>query len=445
MPLLQSKIGLILWDVVQEHFDEAEFLFGQWERALHSPKYNLTELGKTLERRLEAHIDGLVVGGPEVAARILHPELANAEEPARAKVAALALLLSEEAETAACVIDTALHAEGPLQQALARALTLASVEPLDGMLLERFRRSKAEPERAALLEILTGRGVDVGNLLRDCIESKDLQLLSAALDAAARFGHQEFAGIAEMHLRSDHPQVRANAMKASLALGSYIAWRLCLQSAQEAEVDDLNLLLLVAILGQPTDHQLLYAQLEDPKRTEWILWALGFCGTEQAGAACLAHLESKNVRVAKAAAEALSWIGGFDLNEQKFQTPTAEPGEDETLPPLEDEDLGAELDLDGVDNLPVPNVEVIIKWWKQNIGKLAQSQRNILGRPHSVAALVNALEVGSMWRRHGVALELDIRTGGAQHVSTDSFSLRQRRQIASLAESKDAQLSWVGA
>src|SRR6267142_1727129 len=92
----QGPPDLILWDVVEEHFNEAEFLFEQWERALHSPKYNLTELGATLERRLAAHLDGLVVGGRPVAKRTLEPELENASEPNRTIVAALALLFMEE-------------------------------------------------------------------------------------------------------------------------------------------------------------------------------------------------------------------------------------------------------------------------------------------------------------------------------------------------------------
>ncbi|MCC7155136.1 MAG: TIGR02270 family protein [Bryobacterales bacterium] len=442
-PIRHAKPDLILWDVVEEHFEEAEFLFEQWEGALRSPKYNLTELGATLEQRLEAHLDALLVGGPSVAERVLDPELANADEPVRATVAALALLLNEEAESAGRVIDTALHTDGPLQVALARALALASVEPLDRMLLERFRASRTEPERAVLLGILTSRGMDVGDLLRRCFESDDQRLVGAALDSAGRFGRREIIAVAERHLRSDHPRLRASAIKASLALGSRVAWQLCRELAQDPNIDDPDLMLLIAILGPPADHQILYSRLENSASVERILWTLGFCGTAQAGNACLTRLESKDERVAKAAAEAMAWIGGFDFNDERFQESPPEPSEDETLPSLEGDDLDVDLDLDGFDDLPTPNRAAITQWWKENSDRLAATQRNLLGCSHSPGTVIHALDVGPLWRRHGVALELDIRSGGELHVSTDAFSSRQRRQIETLARMSAGQWSRV--
>ena len=50
---------LILWDVEREHLKEAEFLFDLRQARLCSPHYTVSELGARLERRLEAHIDGL--------------------------------------------------------------------------------------------------------------------------------------------------------------------------------------------------------------------------------------------------------------------------------------------------------------------------------------------------------------------------------------------------
>jgi uncharacterized protein (TIGR02270 family) len=422
---------LILWDVVEEHFSEAEFLFEQWEHALRSPTYNLTKLGM-IERRLEAHLDGLVVGGRNVAARLLDSELANADEAGRATVAALALIFSGEEEAAGRVIETTLHAEAPLQQALARALMLARVGLLDRMLLARFRVAGPELQKAILLEVLTYRGVDVGDLLHPCSRSSDGRLISAVLDAAGRFGRRELISLAEEHLSSGHP-LGASALKTSLVLGSQEAWWRCRQLVQEPRVDDPDALLLVALLGQPADHHILYAQLENPAHIERILWALGFCGTSQAGDSCLACLESKEARVAKAAAEAMAWIGGFDLNDLRFRDSATEPGEDETLPPLKEDDLDADLGVDGLDDLPIPNRPAIALWWKESSGRLEPDQRYLLGRPYSAGTVVHALEAGSLWRRHGVALELGIRSRGEQHVSTDAFSSRQCRQIAMLA------------
>jgi uncharacterized protein (TIGR02270 family) len=426
---------LILWNVIEEHFNEAEFLFEEWERALHSPAYTLDELGATLEQRLESHLDGLLIGGPEVAERLLEPELENDTEPMRAVVAALVLLCSEEDAAINHVLEVSQGAEGALQEALARAPILSNAAQIDQMVLERFRAAQSDPEKAVWLEVLNGRGVDTGELLRPCFDSDNHRLVGAALEAVRRFARREMITVTEKHLRSEHSCVRLSALKASLAFGSRNAWQICLQLAKESDAHDPELLLLIAILGQPQEHQLLYALLDNSEGVEQLLWTLGFCGTVEAGNMCLPYLQSADERVAKAAAEAMAWIGGFDLNEDEFQlspVESEETEEDETLPPLEEDDLDGDLTLDGVDDLPDPNCEAIAHWWEENRGRLTHNQRYLLGQPFSPEAMVHALEVGSLWRRHGVALELSIRTGGEQHVSTDAFLSRQRRQIATL-------------
>jgi uncharacterized protein (TIGR02270 family) len=423
---------VILWDILEEHFDEAEFLFEQWERALYSPGYTLTELSVTIEPRLEAHLDGLLLGGREVAERLLDQELENDTAPIRAAVAALVLLCSEEEAAAKRVLGAAQDAEGPLQEALARTLILSNVVRLDWLVLERFREARSEPEKALWLEILTGRGVDIGELLRPCVDADDHWLVGAAIEAVRRFARREMIAVAERYLRSDHPPLRASALKASLMLGSQEAWQFCLQLAKTSDTEVPDLLLLIATLGQPEDHQILYTQLCNPARLERLLWTLGCCGTVQAGDMCLPYLQSEDERVAKVAAEAMSWIGGFDLNEDAFQVSSVEPEDDETLPPIEEDALDADLGLDGVDDLPVPNREAIARWWEANRDRLRPNGRQVFGRPFSPEAMIHALEAAPLWRRHAVALELAMRTGGKQHVSTDAFSSRQRQQIALL-------------
>lgn len=82
----------ILWNVVEEHLDEAEFLVEQWASARRSPLYTLTELDEGPQARLDGHVDGLVVNGPLAHERVVWPAVEGADEPARVTAAALALL-----------------------------------------------------------------------------------------------------------------------------------------------------------------------------------------------------------------------------------------------------------------------------------------------------------------------------------------------------------------
>ena len=63
-------------DVVEEHLDDAEFLWSQWERSLVSPHHTLAEVATREEERLLANVDGLVAGGASVRARLVVPALA---------------------------------------------------------------------------------------------------------------------------------------------------------------------------------------------------------------------------------------------------------------------------------------------------------------------------------------------------------------------------------
>jgi uncharacterized protein (TIGR02270 family) len=83
----------ILWDVVEEHLDESEFLVELWAASRRSASYTLGELDRGPELRLLGHVDGLVVNGPLALERVAWPVIEDPKaEPARLCAAALAVL-----------------------------------------------------------------------------------------------------------------------------------------------------------------------------------------------------------------------------------------------------------------------------------------------------------------------------------------------------------------
>jgi uncharacterized protein (TIGR02270 family) len=421
----------IMWDVVERHLDEAEFLFERWESALRSPRYDLGELEETLERRLLAHLDGLLVGGPAVTERLLRPALLDSKELPRVVVAALALLSSGD-DGVRTVLDAIHSGEADLCPSLGRALVLSNEPRIDEYLLVSFENSSDEIKKALYLEILTRRGIDPGASLRPCAESNCSRLTAAALDAIRHFSRRELSFFWEKFSRSDVPSLRMNALKAGLTFGSPRAWEICLDWANVSGSVDVELLLLIAMLGRPRDHEILYKQLSSSRSAEAALWSLGFTGTAEAGDACLNFLNGKNIRAAKLAADSLGWIGGFDRNADEFRSSDIEPEEKETLPSLADDDLDADLRLDGVEDLPIPNRGAISSWWTAKRRNLMKGSRYMAGQLFSSEALLEALETAPLWRRHAIALEIGIRTGGLKQVSTDSFSGRQWQELAAL-------------
>ncbi len=381
----QNPTDFILWDVIEEHLDEAEFLFERWNQALFQPVFDLNELARTFEPRFFAHIDAILIGGTEVARQVLLPVLHAAKDPVRATVAALALLSNPEGTWVDTVIDAAQKAEGPMQAALIRALVLTDCTQLDSKLQKQFHLNSGD---LVLLEILTGRGLDSAIHLPHRLESGDPRLVLAARKAVQRFGRRELYDFAGFGSTSGSPQP-------------------CRQ---------------------------LKAQLERQDTIELALWHLGFCGTAEAGDLCASYLKSAQPRLVKLAADSIAWIGGLKLSDPQFRMSSrdaVEPREPSFIV-FHDDDSTTDLEPDDVDAIPIPNGEAIAQWWHENRVRLAGYGRCVFGRPFSIEAVKLALEAGALWRRHWLALELCAQTNGKKHVSTDAFSLRQIRQLAAL-------------
>lgn len=434
---------LVLWPVVEEHLDEATFLLEQHGKALYSPDFTLEVLANTLEARLEAHLDGLVVGGVTVLERLLVPALADDVSPERSCAAALAILnLGAESgldELASLVLMQAWDGESG-HPGIQRALTLWQGSSLNPLLLQHFSAAASAPERAFWLDILAARSVDPGPGLESWIQSEKVlapAVVRSLLQALCRFGRPHAATVAERALSLTEPMLREAAILSGLLSGSRLAWQHARQlasawtQAQAPTTPTLfSILELVALVGGPQEHLLLAEGLKLPQTRLESLWLLGFTGTVASADQLLPHLNDEDARVQKAAAEALSWIGGFDLNEQAFYRVEEPPSEEDSLPLLESEDLENPLLSDGFDALPLPQAESIRAWWEQNRSRFQAHAVWLRGQPLSQTSMGDALQTAPLWRRHGLARALTIRSGGAIRLTTDVFAPRQLRELA---------------
>src|SRR5258707_2498071 len=115
----------VLWDVFEEHLDEAAFRWAQWQSALHAANYTLAEVAEGPEARLLAHLDALALGDAAVAERLLLPAL-EADEPERIAAAAWALVqLEGGGDYQDRVIDLLVKGAPPVRAAVTRALALS--------------------------------------------------------------------------------------------------------------------------------------------------------------------------------------------------------------------------------------------------------------------------------------------------------------------------------
>lgn len=426
---LAGGARLVLWDVAEQHLDEADFLCEQWERCLDAHNYTLAEVEAGPEDRLLAHVDGLLAGGAAVEARLLVPAL-DGDDPARVMAAAFTLLASGSARGLEATMR-ALASEDEAQRAGARrALELTARGGVEAPLFE-AAGARAPAVQAAGLQALAFRGVDAGATLSGIRASDDAALVIAGL-RAARVSQQRADHRLAAEARSSRvPAVRDEALATALVLGvpdTMAALRGLLVSGDVKTIGRAPLLLL-ATGGDARDLGALIDALAIPALRADALWALGFSGRAAAADACVPLIGDP--AVGRLAGEALWAITGVPLEGPhlaKDRTPA-----DEEAPSSAEGDVDAEVASSPEASIPALDPAAVSGWWSQQRSRFERQQRYLFGAPFAVESVLAALDRGPMRRRHALALEIAIRTRGRIQIETRAMSARQRAERERLA------------
>lgn len=416
-----------LWDVVEEHLDEAEFLWAQREGDLDAPDMTLDEVADIDEDRLLANVEGLVIAGAPARERLLWPALEDDAEPNRMAAAALALLSGDDPRAARDVIALLASGTDAQRAAAMRAAAIAGRSDLDDALAP-VLAARDPAARAAALDVLSFRGDRrAAEWASDVRAADDPRLVAAALRALRGASARADDPLLAQSLISDDPAIREAAMITGLVRGVRAAFRLCRRALESAEASPTALACL-AIAGDARDHQALAALLGAPESRAAALWAIGFGGRVAGAEACLPLLHDD--AAAPLAAEAFIAITGMpvdlgDLLEEAIVEPV-EPI------PFEEEDLDADLVPGPEARLPRIDPARAEAWWAEHQHRFDRRRRYLAGEPISAGGVLAALARGPMRRRHVLALELAIRTGGSARLETRALAARQRAELAAL-------------
>lgn len=414
----------LLMDIYEEHLDEASFLWVQWNRALVAPDFSLEEVG-SLEERLLAHLDALVLGGGPVATALLVPAL-DSEDPPRIS-AALWVLLAEPGllETAEWVARIR-TADAGSRAALGQALTLND-RPEVGEALLPFLEDEDAALQSWAVEVLASRGQLPPAAQVERLHHPRAQVVVAALHAGPWLPREAVSRELPRLMGDTRSEVREAAVLAGMMSGVRSAWEACRGAVEARTKVDRTALVLLALGGDARDLVRLLACTAVESMREDALWALGFSGQVEAAEACLELMASPPVAAlageAFGAITGLAWEGAF----------VKEREEGDSLPPLE-EDLEMDLAPRPEDALPIPSRAQVAAWWREARKGFHRATRYLRGRPFTLEGLLAELEHGPMRRRQVLALEVALRSEGACVLPTWAFSRVQR---AGLARARD--------
>lgn len=399
----------ILWDVVEEHLDEAEFLWGMWEQSLVAPNYTLDEVASGPEERLAAHIDGLVIHGEPAARRLLVPAL-DSDEPGRISAAATALLLGDAREAGFQAVLSAIRELPEARPALTRALACAPVPAL----LPRLRTQLGDPELGAVAaEVLAFHFEPLSDALGPLLGADDPALRGLALQTLVyEPDPRRYVRAIEAGLRD--PEVVDAAIDAGVRLGLAPAWTCARERAQQPEGK--AALLLLALRGNEEDRPLLFSALQDSARRADALWALGFLGTPEAGEAALEWLEDQ--ALAPLAGEVFTAVTGVDVEDENL-----------SRPPSDDEER---LDHRPEYDLPLPDPMLVLQRWLKERPRLTAGARYLAGARWNPVGLREALRSGPMRRRPAYLLALAMNARSSIRLQPRAPTRRQRGELSAL-------------
>ncbi|MDC0721500.1 TIGR02270 family protein [Nannocystis bainbridge] len=404
-----------LWDIVEEHFDEGEFLWHVWQQSLIAPDYNLDEVAEGPEERLLAHVEGLIVNGPLVASRLLLPALVSAA-PARVSVAALALLHGPRGEAALANIVDVVRRRPQQRGPLVRAMACVDAP----WLRARLRELLADDDLgvvATAAAVLTLHHEPLGDALGLLLADDQSATRALALRALAdepdpgRYARAVQAGLQELD-----PIVLDAAIDAGVRLGLAPAWARARE--RMAEPDGGASMLLLALRGEASDLDALVAALRDRKRRLPALWALGFRGTPEVVDAALAWLD--DLSAGPLAGEVFTAATGIDLAAAGMSLPRDDDHES--------------FDHRPEDDLPRPDPMLVLQWWARHRPQFIDGQRYLAGAPRSHASLLRELRFGAMRRRPGHLLDLalDLPPQRRPRLPLGAPTAQQLRALASL-------------
>jgi uncharacterized protein (TIGR02270 family) len=429
----------LIWDVEADHLSEAEFLFEVREAVLDAPHYSLAELEAGPEQRLLAHLDALVLGGPLVAERLLietiedEDQIEDYEKIAAASLAVFAQPRPDLYERVLAVLDGGGDAQ---RRGVSRALQLIDNPWLEARLVRDVSNPHGPIDArglAARLAALAARGVAPGAWLQSFLASSDPSLARAAAALARSSWDRATLDLLGPLAQAADPDLRGTTIETALhhslpgAWESAVYWAFCTgESAFRRDA-----FVWVACLGDAAAHARLLALVDDPNFCKDALWALGFGGRLAAVDRCIPLLADEDV--GPLAGEVVCAITGLSSRDDPFwRAPVVDDKPEETLPALEDDDLDADLVPEREAALPIPEPEAIAAWWQAHRGELDPSLRYLGGRPLDRDQLVAGLWHAPMRRRHVLAFELGVRSGGA-FVNTRAMCATQKLQLEALS------------
>jgi uncharacterized protein (TIGR02270 family) len=388
-------------EILEEHYEEIQFLWSIQRTALRSPRYTLRELGM-LDERIEAHIQGMLVVGERMR-ELTEPGLVEPDINV-AFAAAFSLLRLNRPATTQLVIDAFVSATGPafdgIHEALCHAASAGALAAL-----ETLSRHREPAIAAASLETLAWRAATPPTVerIKPLLAATVPNARRAAWRTLALLGAAAEARDYSAAMRDDDPGVRSDAAWSAVWTRVPGILTVARHAAENPNPETPALYQILAAVGTRDDIarivRLAESEAVGPASVRIAL--IGDLGHPSLIDSLLARMSDADPEVAAAAGHAFVAMTAADTWSKKTaKLKPAEPTGDAAF----DEEFAEEVQL--------PSVEKARAAWEEMRGRLAQAERIRRGEDISRGASMEqfaVLDAESRWlvaarnRYYGIA------------------------------------------
>ncbi len=413
--------ALVNREVVEQHAEEASFLWLLRDDAVRAPNYHLQDLAD-LDERVEANIDGLRVAG-DVGWEYCETGLEK-EEPGEVFAAGVIAFEGKDENRIRKVLEIACSAP-KLGRALGSSLGWLTFEQA-----RRHAESLLTSEDTKAVRIgLSGFAVhrqDPGSFLIDAITSSNPHLRARALKATGELGKTNFISVLMDALYDADQTCRFNAAWSAVRLGQRgdrlinVLKEIALNGGDYCErAADMVMRVLDGISAKTLYRDL----LKSPDTVRCAVISAGSLGDPELVDDLFLLMEK--AEIARVTGEAFAMITGVDIEYEDLDGEEPEGFEDGPSEEAEDGDV----DMDSDENLPWPNPEMITKWWQVHRKDFRPGVRYLRGKEMDMVNLRDALFHGNQRQRAAAALEMAIREPSKPLFETRAPGKRQEKLL----------------
>lgn len=406
----------MLHDILERHRDELAFLWPMRAAAVHAPHLDLRALAD-IDERVEAHLDGLRVGG-DAGAGLLRDSL-DAGEPGIAF--AFAVLAIEGGDVARLAPVLEMATDPAVARALISAFGWAPPARAAGVAEALLVASAPPLHRALGLAGLAAHRRDPGGELGNAVIDPDPIVRARALRVAGELGRRDLLQELSRARGDADDGCRFWAAWSSALLGDEAAIPALWSFAESLSPWAERAVLLVARRADPRDA---LARLDvlaaRPEHARIALLGAGALGDPGAMPWLLAHLE--DAKLARLAGEAFTMITGVAIEKDlATKAPAgfrAGPSDDPA-----DDDVALDPDRDR----PWPAPAAIAAAFRARGGELRRGARYLLGQPITEASTLRVLREGRLRERAAAAIERSLLVPGRPLFEVRAPAFRQKQ------------------